>query len=156
MILECDRCKKTGDSKYFFKFHGEDLCIDCNNKAILDTRVQDIESLKQNRINSDGFDLCFKDLLFKYVGEFIGVNYDNPSDYGIALLLSTNNEYFSISTSLSSGLIYHYPYSAIMSVAQTVSDEIVIKNPADCKLLVQVQRLVVYKGASGVIIPLPL
>ncbi|QXM08695.1 hypothetical protein KP002_17270 [Geomonas subterranea] len=143
--------------------NGEDLCGSCYNKLLLTSakdlfydRVQQNDSLKQKREESSKYDLSFKDLLYKYVGEFVGVNHNNPTEYDKALLISVNDEFFSISSDINSGIIHHYPYNAIMSVLQTVSDEHIIKSIPDCKLLIQIQRLIVYKGASGLIIPLPL
>jgi hypothetical protein len=60
------------------------------------------------------------ELLKKYEGHHIGINYDHSADIHAAQLISTDHDLFSVMIE-EKGLMYSYPVSTILSVAEEVA-----------------------------------
>ena len=58
-----------------------------------------------------------KNLLEKYKGQIIGINYDDPKTTKEAKLISAGEDYFSIFLA-ETGLLYSYPLKNIISVVE--------------------------------------
>ena len=60
-----------------------------------------------------------KDLLKKYEGQAIGINYDNPTDIKGASLARVNDDHFSILIA-DDQLLYSFPLTSIISIIEGV------------------------------------
>jgi ribosomal protein L40E len=58
-----------------------------------------------------------KDLLKKYEGEAIGINYENPTDIKAASLAGVNDDHFSVFVT-GDQLMYTFPYTSIISIIE--------------------------------------
>jgi hypothetical protein len=60
-----------------------------------------------------------KDLLKKYEGQAIGINYEKPADIKGARLARVNDDHFSIFVT-DDQLMYSFPYASIISIIEGV------------------------------------
>lgn len=125
------------------------------------------------------------DLLRIYSGWFIGLNLTHPKEFDIVQLVRVEHEFFGVSLRGSED-IFHYPYTQVLSVAESMAQiEGKIQKPVDrtikqgalskffkgdiqkastdwvkvrieVPLLVEVNHLIVYKGSVGVGVSMPM
>ena len=125
------------------------------------------------------------EILKIYSGWFIGLNLTQPKEFDVVQLVRTERESFGVSLRGSED-IFHYPYTQVLSVAETMAQidceihkpvDLTIKQGAFSKffkgdiqeapvdwvkvkievpLLVEVNHLIVYKGSVGVGVSMPL
>lgn len=94
----------------------------------------------------------FKDLLSSHVGYVIAVNPINPEKLESCGLKSVSDEYFSVVTQ--KNLLLHIPYTRILSVVENnegggVKISTGIIGNAQARLVIHVEHMIVYKGATS-------
>jgi hypothetical protein len=90
-------------------------------------------------------------ILTKYVGEDIGINFKEAKKYDEAELVEVNVDYFSIRDP-ETNLLYSYPVRAILNIVEgdggvSAGGVFSRKEYAVC---VEVWHMVVYSGAAGI------
>lgn len=96
-------------------------------------------------------------LLQYFVGQRIGINYDDATKTKQAKLVAAASDHFSV-TSDKTGLIYHFPYSGITGLVEGAEGGVrsgVIFG-FEAMIFVSVYHQVVYKGAIGFGFGIPL
>lgn len=98
---------------------------------------------------STNWAMTYRDLIFPYIGQSIGINTIEPTKFNTARLVDTQQDFFTVSHA--SGLM-HIPYTQILK-AITAEGGMSMKSGVffgvDAKLFIEVFHLVVYKGAVG-------
>lgn len=99
----------------------------------------------------------FRDLLGKYVNQTIGVNCKEPKKYHPAKLVAVSDEFFSIFVADKS-ITVHYPYHQIVHVIEAKGG---VSTPGfwsskEYPVVVEVMQLIVYSGAVGVGVSIPI
>ena len=80
---------------------------------------EDRQKIEQNIIKALKPKPKIKDLLKKYEGQAIGINYDNPTDIKGASLARVNDDHFSILIA-DDQLMYSFPLTSIISIIEGV------------------------------------
>jgi hypothetical protein len=91
----------------------------------------------------------FASLLSGYLKLTIGINYRDPTKIEAARLVSASQEFFTVSVD---GVLYHFPYRAILSCARTQSGSVAVHGAWRSRqypVVVTVFHLVVYTGSIG-------
>ena len=91
----------------------------------------------------------FEELLKKYEGEEIGINYDDPAEIKRAQLAKVNADHFSVLV-MENELLYSYPFGNILSIVEAV-DGVPVDisgETANYPIIVRVLHLMVKKKWS--------
>ena len=91
----------------------------------------------------------FEELLKKYEGQEIGINYDDPAEIKSAQLAKVNADHFSVLV-MENELLYSYPFGNILSIVEAV-DGVPVDisgETANYPILVRVLHLMVKKKWS--------
>ncbi|MBW2358075.1 MAG: hypothetical protein JRF21_05065, partial [Deltaproteobacteria bacterium] len=80
---------------------------------------EDRQKIEQNILKALKPKPKIKDLLKKYEGQAIGINYDNPTDIKGASLARVNDDHFSILIA-DDQLMYSFPLTSIISIIEGV------------------------------------
>ena len=91
----------------------------------------------------------FEELLKKYEGEEIGINYDDPAEIKRAQLAKVNADHFSV-LEMETELLYSYPFGNILSIVEAV-DGVPVDisgETANYPIIVRVLHLMVKKKWS--------
>jgi len=78
---------------------------------------EDVQKRTQSILKSVPPKATMKELLKKYEGEAIGINYDDPAEIKSARLAKVNEDHFSILV-MENELVHSYPYSDIVSIVE--------------------------------------
>ncbi|MDX2447733.1 MAG: hypothetical protein QNK29_11130, partial [Desulfobacterales bacterium] len=91
----------------------------------------------------------FEELLKKYEGKEIGINYDDPAEIKRAQLAKVNTDHFSVLV-LENELLYSYPFGNILSIVEA-ADGVPVDisgETANYPIVVKVLHLMVKKKWS--------
>lgn len=97
-------------------------------------------------------DASIANVFSRYMNSMIGVNYRNPEKYEAVILVAVSEDHFTIQE-INDGLLYHFPFRAVLAVVEPQPGDSVSTGAIFSKhyrLVVQVFHMVIYKGAIGV------
>jgi hypothetical protein len=95
-------------------------------------------------------------LLSRYIGTDVGINYSEPKEFSSANLLNVTDDFISIYVS-EKNVTITYPLQQIVNIVEAdggVSTGVFFKKRYT--VIIEVFHLVVYKGAVGFSIPIPM
>lgn len=100
----------------------------------------------------------FKDLLKEHIGYVVAINPIEPEKLESCGLKSVGSEYFSVVTQ--KGLLVHVPYSKVLSVIENnegggVNIKASMFGNKKVRLVIYVEHMIIYKGATGFGFQLP-
>jgi hypothetical protein len=105
--------------------------------------------LQQIVQRSASWSMSYKDLIFPYVGQRIGINTIDPIKFNSVKLEDVQQDFFTVSHSVGS---MHIPYAHILKV-MTAEEGGSIKTGIflgiEARIFIEIFHMVVYKGASG-------
>jgi hypothetical protein len=91
-----------------------------------------------------------RDILKKYVGQTIGINFKQPKGYEYAELVEVSDDHLSVKDP-ETGITFHFPLRWIMNIVESEAGlSLGTFSKKDYPVLVEVFHLVVYSGAAGV------
>lgn len=115
--------------------------------------VRDAATKLANEMSQAGT-LAFKTVLAPYVDCEIGMNIRDPVKVVGVKLVSVQSDHFAVSHD---GLVVRLPYSQILRVSEpTEGNAVAVGWGSSYLLLIEVFHMVVYKGAVGIGISIPL
>ena len=112
---------------------------------------------RESRIKARQSTKNIGEILSRHVGEYIGVNLNDPTKTELAELLFVGEDFFGVHPE-GVEVTRYYPFTQILSLGETYSDNVFdlggVFKEKQAKLIVEVYHSVVYKGFAGFSLPL--
>ena len=144
MYSDCPKCGFNSTLEQFL------ICPSC---GIVVDKFKKVEEQKANDKQKTG---STELILNRYLGRDIGINYDHHSKHKKARITSVGIDCFSVSV-VSQGLNYHFPFVQILSMCEAENGNINTGMlGVEAPLIISIYHQVVYKGAVGLGIAIPL
>jgi hypothetical protein len=136
-----DLLKKEGSSDSAVK-----VAIEARNRE----RQMEQAQPASNKLSS------YQTLMLPYVGQKIGINIEDPSKLQLCPLIAVSDEFFTVSNK---GMKVHFPYRQVLRVMEGDAGSKLTTGKyfgVEARLFIEIFHLVVYKGAIGFGMSIPL